>query len=35
MDRKLKGVNPMALKVDIDVDLKSADPVHGFCTPPD
>ena len=31
MDRKLKGVNPMTLKVDLD--LESADPVYGFCTP--
>ena len=30
-DRKSKGVNPMTLKVDLD--LESADPAHGFCTP--
>ena len=28
--QELEGVNPMTLKVDIDLD--SADPVHGFCT---
>ena len=28
---ELKGVNPMTLKVDFD--LESADPLHGFCTP--
>ena len=27
-DRKLKGINPITLKVDLD--LESADPVHGF-----
>ena len=26
---KLKGVNPMTLKVDLD--LESADPFQGFC----
>ena len=28
---KLKWVNPMTLKVDLE--LESADAVHGFCTP--
>ena len=28
--RKLKGVNPMTLKCDFD--LESVDPVHRFCT---
>ena len=27
---KLKGVNPMT--VEVDLDIESADPVHGFCT---
>ena len=30
-DRKLKGVNPMTMKVD----LESVDPVHGLCIPSD
>ena len=30
-DRNLKGVNPMTLKVDLD--LESAESVNGFCTP--